>query len=135
MTRYDKPRCPECEEPADRRDEEVSAACRLVYDEATDTFDFEGETEVLWEGQMVITNPDGSHTLRCPDDHEWHAMPLDEAGKPSPDEVMPNVKAWALLTRLVAETRTCTDFADWAANTKLLDEARMLVAPGQPLED
>jgi hypothetical protein len=57
--------------------ETIPGVALLLFDE-DGSAEYQGETDVCWDGQQTVGDKDGRATLVCPDGHEWPAA-MDDA--------------------------------------------------------
>ncbi len=63
-------RCPRCGQQARGTVETVPGIARLSF-AADGTAEYDGETELYWDGQETVHNPAGQVLLQCPEGYEW----------------------------------------------------------------
>lgn len=83
LMRLGKPNCPECGQPA-RGTLELIHGCAEFSQHGADLFDYDGYTDVFWDGQMTCRQdnsreygPDNLHIALCRNGHEWSTS-IDE---------------------------------------------------------
>lgn len=82
--KWEQNRCPTCGEPARSTTETVPGEALLQYQVDTDSFEYEGETKIWWDGQASDLDAEGRNCLRCANDHEWWSNPIQEREGPYP---------------------------------------------------
>ena len=80
--RYDPWRCPQCGQEAKGTLETIPGIARLLFDEDGNA-EYQGETDVCWDGQETVRDENGRATLVCPDGHDWLAA-MDDTDDASP---------------------------------------------------
>jgi len=70
--RFDPDKCPECgKDPRGTIDE--IPGCALIDRQEDGSFEWAGETDVWWDGQMTVRDDEQRVTLTCHWGHEWQA--------------------------------------------------------------
>lgn len=70
--KFDRPRCPECGEWARGTCELVPALALLDFTQDGEA-EYQGETEMDWDGQTTLHDQEGRATLECRNCHRWPA--------------------------------------------------------------
>lgn len=69
--RFEKPNCPQCGEPVEGTVERL-AGCAQLFPTEGGEYEYEGSTEVWWNGQITEKDEDGDIALVCPNGHVWY---------------------------------------------------------------
>lgn len=74
--RYDPFKCPACDLPAVRVQENVIRTIGIELDDGGRFIDYcpDDHDEVWWESSEAIEDATGRHTLECDNAHEWKAV-------------------------------------------------------------
>ena len=75
--RFEPDKCPECSEEPVGTVEKVLGLAKLMPDDQGG-YDYAGYTEIWWDDQKSVTDPEGRVLLQCKEHHEWYAMKVDK---------------------------------------------------------
>jgi hypothetical protein len=87
--KFDEPKCPECGDPPRGTIERLQGVAELFPEDAENTFEYSGTTDVWWDEQRSVRDRQGRVNLVCHDGHEWFSKVIDgdEVGPdPDPDQ-------------------------------------------------
>lgn len=65
--------CPTCDEPAKGTYDRIPGIALFSTPDEDGSVDYEGETEIDWDGQITVTNKKGESLLICPNCHIWYS--------------------------------------------------------------
>lgn len=70
--RFENPNCPECGESLKGTGELVPGTALMSQDDDGE-WEYDGSTEMCWDGQTTETDKDGRVELWCRNGHCWHS--------------------------------------------------------------
>lgn len=74
MMTFSRPACPTCGRPASGTLERVYGWAGLIRKLPENTFEYDGETKIDWNGQRTVLDRNGFVTLHCDNNHTWKAL-------------------------------------------------------------
>lgn len=70
--KFDIDKCPECGEFPKSIVESVIVDANISRDNETGLFDYSGSSDVCWDTQEALKNPEKQLHLECPNYHYWY---------------------------------------------------------------
>ena len=63
--------CPTCAEPANKIGEVIHVNAFISFDEETQTFEYDGESEIFYDNQRPYRDDNGMAQVACSNGHVW----------------------------------------------------------------
>lgn len=83
--KFEQPNCPECGEELRGIIEQIQGCAELALQADNESYAYAGNTDVWWDEQRPLRDPEGRINLVCHNGHDWWSKVTDSEDGDPPD--------------------------------------------------